>query len=170
MQTNHATARLAECLGPPRRDWPSDEIPEASRAGAAGGGVPARKRLLRVLIVDDLRDCADSLAILVRAWGHDPSVSYGAVAALVVAQAGQPDVVLMDLGLPGMDGFALARRLRQQAADRDVLFVAATGFADANTRQRCLVEGFSYFLPKPFDLDLLQDLLAHHRGTRKTTD
>jgi CheY-like chemotaxis protein len=171
MWTNREGAPQAGCLDAPARVPPPDEAPGAQPAGAAGERAGARRQALRVLIVDDLRDCADSLAMLVRAWGHDPSVSYGAVAALAVAQASRPDVVLMDIGLPKMDGFALARQLRQRAGDhRDVLFVAAMGFADADTQQRCLAEGFSYFLPKPFDLELLQDILAQHRGTRKTTD
>src|SRR3989442_1103189 len=91
--------------------------------------VSARKaRLLRVLIVEDDPDAGESLAILLGLYGHEAHVARDGPAALQEAQAHSPDVVLLDIGLPGMDGRELATRLRQQAAERRTLLVAVTGY------------------------------------------
>ena len=111
---------------------------------------------LRVLVVDDFRDAADSLALLLKLLGHDARAVYDGPTALRVAASFRPDVVLLDLGLPGLDGYAVARRLRGQVG----LLVAATGFGQEEDRRRCREAGFDRFLLKPLDLGELQRVLS----------
>ena len=95
---------------------PSGDVVEACRSGDAIACVPDGARMLRVLVVDDNRDCADSLSMLVNLWGHDVQTAYDGAAALEMTVARQPDVVLLDLSMPKMDGCQMARQLRQQTA------------------------------------------------------
>jgi CheY-like chemotaxis protein len=114
---------------------------------------------LRVLIVDDLHDSADSLAQLIRFWGHEPVVAYEASAALQEASATPPDVVLLDIGLPKMDGWELARRLRQLPGMAKALLVALTGYGQEADVQRCKEAGIDCHFLKPVDPDELKQLL-----------
>jgi PAS domain S-box-containing protein len=113
----------------------------------------------RVLVVDDNTDAADSIAILLGAAGHDVRVAYSANSALQTAVEYQPEIVLLDLGLPGMDGYEVARRLRQRAELRDTKLVALTGYGQDADRQRSQEAGFDYHLVKPVDSGTLQELL-----------
>lgn len=124
------------------------------------GGVVAmvRANSLRVLIVDDNRDTADSQATLVRLWGHEPRVAYDGVQALAESAGFTPDVVLLDLGLPRLDGFAVARRLAQLSGWVTVIVV--TGYGDSDTRQRLREAGIHHVLLKPADPEELQRVLA----------
>jgi PAS domain S-box-containing protein len=113
----------------------------------------------RVLVVDDHADAADSLAVLLRMEGHDVRVARNGPAAVEAAQADPPDVVLLDLGMPGMDGFEVARRLRQGPAAKT--FIAAlTGWGQEEDRRRTREAGFDHHLVKPADPDDLRELLA----------
>jgi CheY-like chemotaxis protein len=128
------------------------------RGGYTTEVIPARSGLLRVLVVDDNRDAADSLAILVKIWGHDARVAYDAAAALAMASAGRPDVLLTGIAMPTMDGCHLARRLRRQTRFTDTLLVAITGYADEAHRQLC--DGaFDHYLIKPVEPPALEQLL-----------
>jgi CheY-like chemotaxis protein len=112
-----------------------------------------------VLVVDDHADAADSLAVLLRMEGHDVRVARNGPAAVEAAQADPPDVVLLDLGMPGMDGFEVARRLRQGPAAKT--FIAAlTGWGQEEDRRRTREAGFDHHLVKPADPDDLRELLA----------
>jgi PAS domain S-box-containing protein len=113
----------------------------------------------RVLVVDDNTDAADSIAILLGAAGHDVRVAYSSNSALQMAVEYQPDIVLLDIGLPGMDGYEVARRLRQRAELRDTKLVALTGYGQDADRQRSQEAGFDYHLVKPVDAGTLQELL-----------
>ncbi len=115
---------------------------------------------LRVLVVEDNEDVARSLAMLLELWGHDAEIVYRAEAALVAVQARRPAVVLMDIGLPGMDGYEVAKRLRRQHGCEDVLLVAMTGYGQEEDRRRAHEAGFDHHLVKPVDPDVLQDLLS----------
>jgi PAS domain S-box-containing protein len=114
----------------------------------------------RVLIVDDNVDTAESLAMLLRFYGHEVWAAHTGPKALEVARAEQPDVVLLDIGLPGMDGYEVARLLRQQEELGDMRLVAMTGYGQEKDRQRSDATGFDYHLVKPVDPAKLQDLLA----------
>ena len=125
--------------------------------GESGHAVaPAR----RVLVVDDNRDSADSLATLLRLFGNDVRTAYEGRQALAVAGAYRPGVVLLDLGLPGLNGYEVARQLRTiPGLDRAVL-VALTGFGTAEDLRQTQAAGFAHHLVKPVDFDALQRLLA----------
>jgi signal transduction histidine kinase/DNA-binding response OmpR family regulator len=114
----------------------------------------------RVLIVDDNVDAANSLAMLLSAEGHETEVAYRAKDALDRAQAFKPEVVLLDIGLPEMDGYEVARRLRARSDLSGVRLVALTGYGQAEDRQRGQEAGFEDYLVKPVDLSALARTLA----------
>jgi CheY-like chemotaxis protein len=116
-------------------------------------------RSLHVLVVDDNTDAADSLGLLVRMWGHDVRVAYDGSRLLETAAAFRPDAILLDIGLPHVDGYCLARQLRQQPDLQGILLVAVTGYADAEHRELSEEAGFDHYLVKPVDPDQLQGLL-----------
>jgi PAS domain S-box-containing protein len=114
----------------------------------------------RVLIVDDNRNQARTLARLLDAMGHEATVAYDGAAALELAADFRPDVALIDIGLPGMSGYDVARRLREQPTFREVLLVAQTGWGREEDRQRAIEAGFDYHLVKPIDRDMFREILA----------
>lgn len=105
----------------------------------------------RVLCVDDNRDAADSEAELLRLVGFDPRACYDGPSALRVAREFAPDVCLIDLHMPGMDGDELAARLKDEAGDRPVLLVAVTAMSNDESRSRTETAGFALHLVKPVD-------------------
>jgi CheY-like chemotaxis protein len=106
---------------------------------------------LRILVVDDSEDSADMLATLLRLTGHEARAVYGGAEALELAAAATPDAIFLDIGLPGIDGYELVRRLRARPGAGDILVVATTGFSDVNDRRRAKEAGFDAFLVKPID-------------------
>ena len=119
----------------------------------------AMRRKLRVLIVDDDRDTSDMLAALVDLWGHDARCAYEGPAALALAATATPDVVLLDLGMPQMDGCELALKLRQQEDMKGKLLIAVTGFASEELRIQCHEAGIDLFLVKPVEALVMETLL-----------
>lgn len=119
---------------------------------------------LRVLVVDDVHDAADTLAALVRLYGHTARVTYDGSAALEVARSEPPDVALLDLAMPGRDGFELARQLTSLAGGRKPLLVALTGCGDEEHRRLADEAGFHLHLLKPVDPEQLQALLMRFEG------
>jgi CheY-like chemotaxis protein len=117
-------------------------------------------RGLRVLAVDDNHDSADSLALWLELAGHDVRTAYSGPQALDVAAEFLPAVILLDIGMPGMNGYDVARRLREQPATRTALLVAMTGWGQDEDRQRSQEAGFDQHLVKPVDPESLKDLLA----------
>jgi CheY-like chemotaxis protein len=113
-----------------------------------------------ILIADDNRHFADSLLRLLEVWSFQPLVAYDGPSAVETALTQAPDVILLDLGLPGLDGYSVARRLRRQPGLERTLLVAVTGFAREADRQRSLEAGFDHFLVKPVALEELRRLLA----------
>ncbi len=114
----------------------------------------------RILIVDDNRDAAESLARLLQRSGHEIMIEYDGLAALGSAEAFRPAVVLLDLGLPGLDGLEVARRIRGEAWGKDVRLIATTGWGSAADRRRSSDAGFDHHMVKPVDLDELEKVLA----------
>jgi signal transduction histidine kinase/CheY-like chemotaxis protein len=144
----------------------------ADRIVATENRGPADKRTrksCRVLVVDDNRDAAFSLALLLRLDGYEIRSVYDGPTALEVAQAFQPQVVLLDIGLPGMDGYEVARHLRQLPGLTKVLLVAVTGYNQEEDRRRSQEVGFDHYLVKPVDPQMLSVLLAAHTGTERDT-
>jgi PAS domain S-box-containing protein len=130
-------------------------------AGAEAPPDPASR--LCILVVDDNRDAADSLALVLRLEGHDVRVTYDGQTALEVAQGHPPDLALVDLGMPGMDGYELCRRLRAQPALAGALLVALTGWGQEEDRRRSEEAGFDRHLIKPVEPQSLHRLLTHPR-------
>jgi CheY-like chemotaxis protein len=123
-------------------------------------GPPERPAAARLLVVDDNRESANSLGLLMKLAGHEVRVAYDGPAALEVARAFQPQVVLLDLEMPGMSGDEVARHLRAQSSTKHVLIVALTGYGSEEDRRHCLEAGFDQLLVKPVDLCTLQKMLG----------
>jgi DNA-binding response OmpR family regulator len=115
---------------------------------------------MRVLAIDDNRDSADSLAMLIGMKGHEARAAYDGASGLVVAREFVPDLVLVDLAMPDMDGFAVLRALRANATLGRTVTAAMTGFGQNQDRERSIDEGFDAHLVKPVDMALLDALLA----------
>jgi CheY-like chemotaxis protein len=128
---------------------PAAEAESSTTAGVRGG--------LRVLIADDNRDAADALRELLEALGHRARAVYGGEEALAACEEAVPDVALLDLGMPGVDGYEAARRLRLRG-ERPVL-IALTGWGQAADRRRTREAGFDHHLVKPATLTALRELL-----------
>ena len=135
---------------------------EAERRGAAvlelspAAALPGR----RVLVVDDNADSADSLALLLRLKGYEVKVAYDGLGALHTAGSVHPEVVLLDIGLPGLDGYQVAGRLRRRRRTATALLLALTGYGREEDQLRSLEAGFDHHLTKPVDPQVIYDLLA----------
>ncbi len=135
----------------PTQDALREELPVA--APVASGG------LKKVLVVDDNVDAADTLGALLGMDGFAVSTVYDGLAAVAQVRATLPDIVIMDIGMPGMDGYDAARLIRQQAGGGKVLLIALTGWGQSNDRKRATEAGFDHHLVKPVDYDLLMKCL-----------
>lgn len=123
-----------------------------SETNGNGGG-------LSILVVEDDADAAQSYAVLLGLWGHHVRTALNGPTALLHATDSVPDVVLIDIGLPGMDGFELARRLRGRSTDRRPFLVAITGFGMEEDRRRATEAGIDLYLLKPVEPEMLLRLL-----------
>ena len=133
----------------------SDEAHAQVRGATADQG-------LRILIVDDNRDAADSMAELLNAMGHHVEVAYDGTAALRAEGTPSVDFVFLDIGLPDLDGYELARRLKPRA-NPDARFIALTGYGDGDVKTRSHQAGFDHHIVKPLSADLLERLIAERR-------
>lgn len=127
--------------------------PSTETAQPAGKGC-------RVLAVDDNVDAAEILAMLLEASGHDVRMAHDGPTALQAALDYRPDVVLLDIGLPGLDGFEVAKRIRQHPTLKSIVLVAMTGYGQKTDRQRSQEAGFDHHLVKPADFGEVQKILA----------
>ncbi len=114
----------------------------------------------RVLVVDDNRDAAVSLGMLLKLLGTDVQVANDGTGALQAVAAFRPNVVLLDIGMPGMDGFEVARRIRANRAYDEIVLIALTGWGQTEDRDRTRAAGFDHHLVKPADMPALKSLLA----------
>jgi PAS domain S-box-containing protein len=121
----------------------------------------------RVLVVDDNVDAADSLALLLRLEGQDVQVAHDGFAALEMARAFRPVIVFLDIGMPGMDGYEVCRRLRQQSGEDSLLIVALTGWGQEEDRRRSQEAGFDLHFIKPVEPDALHKILEHPGSARR---
>lgn len=117
----------------------------------------------RVLIVDDNCDAAQSIALLLQLQGHEVRCEYDARSAIETAEAFAPTVCVLDIGLPGMDGYQLAQRLRESPEVGNALFVALTGYGQAEDKSRALAAGFDHHLTKPVEPDVLYSTVSAQR-------
>jgi two-component system CheB/CheR fusion protein len=131
--------------------------------------VPARKRFspsarsLRVLVADDNADSANGLAMLLEMASHQVRVAYDGQTTLTAAEEFRPHVVLLDVGMPDLDGYEVARRLRASPETKKVLLIAVTGWGQKEDEHRAKEAGFDHHLVKPFDPSAVEKLLADHQ-------
>ncbi|WP_308937123.1 response regulator [Duganella sp. BJB1802] len=121
------------------------------RAVAQAAGADGRK--MQVLVVDDNRDAADSLAALLELEGFDVRPVYDGAGAVAMAAEQPPDMIIMDLGMPGMDGYETARAIRQRPGAERILMIALTGWGQSDARRRTGEAGFDHHLVKPVELE-----------------
>lgn len=138
---------------------PSPEQPGVQAVQAAPGLV---SRGLRVAVIEDNRDSATSLTLLLELIGHEVQSAHAGPAGVELVRTWRPDAVISDLGLPGIDGFEVARRIRQEPGLEKVLLLALTGYGEEAFRRKSREAGFDYHLVKPADPLVLQRLLAEH--------
>jgi PAS domain S-box-containing protein len=117
----------------------------------------------RVLVVDDNRDAAESLEILLQLWGHQARSANDGPEALALVADFHPEIILLDIGLPGMDGYEVARQIRELPAGRNALIVAVTGYGRSSDRLQSQDAGFDHHLVKPVQPEVLQELIASSR-------
>jgi CheY-like chemotaxis protein len=123
----------------------------------------------KIMVVDDNRDLADSFAKLLRLMGHEVLTTHDGRKVLDAARVFQPDLILLDIGLPGMDGYAVAEAIRNDTSLRSTLLVALTGYGAATDRQRTQAAGFSAHLVKPVRFADVHELLNRLLGTKSDT-
>jgi two-component system CheB/CheR fusion protein len=126
--------------------------------------LPRPQRSARVLVVEDNPDTAETLAMLLELLGHHVRSVYDGIAALEAARSSPPDVMLVDIGLPGMDGYELARRVRRDPDLDRVVLVALTGYGREEDKKRSMAAGFDHHLVKPVSPDALHGLVARLGG------
>jgi PAS domain S-box-containing protein len=139
---------------------PITALPAAAGEEAGVAAVPCMEGV-RTLVVDDNRDSAETMAGVLRLLGSDARAVYDGEQALDVAQRFQPDVVLLDLNMPGVNGYAVLRRLRELPMQRRPYVAAMTGYGHMGDRARTLAAGFDAHLIKPVDVEQLRETLAH---------
>jgi CheY-like chemotaxis protein len=142
-----------------KTDLGRKEVSEVWLAEEPAGGSWTPPSGMGVLLVDDDRDAVDSLSLLVRFWVHRPLVAYDVDTALGTALRERPEVVVLDLGMAGVDGWELARRLRAEQALEDVVLLAVTGYGTQADQQKSFAAGMDQHLLKPVEPDLICRLL-----------
>ena len=125
--------------------------------GPQDTGVSTAKR--RLLVVDDNRDAAESMSMLLQMWGHEVAFAYDGPSALETAEQWQPEAVFLDIGLPGMDGYEVAARLRALPQAKGAVLIAITGYGQEDDRLRSRRAGIDHHLVKPVAPDALRDLI-----------
>ncbi len=137
---------------------PLASAPRGDPDGPPVSGANVRPR--RILVVDDNADAAHAMATMLGLAGHEVDVAFDGEQAVRLAQRIRPEVILMDLGMPGMNGYAAARQIRQREWGRDVLLIAVTGWGQQADRMASERAGFDHHLVKPVDFETVQSLIA----------
>ena len=120
---------------------------------------PSARAVLKILVADDSQDGADSLSFLLKAAGHSVVTAYDGRSAIALADKERPDVLVLDIGMPEVSGYEVARAVRREAWGRAMRLIALTGWGQAEHRRRSLEVGFDDHLVKPVELDLLENIL-----------
>ncbi len=137
-----------------------NEVPEETRDGPPESPPPGR----RILICDDHRDSAKSLSMVLTLVGYRVKTAHSGPDGLAAAHEWRPDVAILNIGLPGMDGYRLARRIRGEPWGKDILLMALTGWAGEAHERRARDAGFDHYLVKPASMDELVDLIRGAEG------
>ncbi len=141
----------------------SSDARSASATSGFAGESPGARRPRRILAVDDNRDSADSLAAMLRLLGNDVRTAYDGMEAVSAAAAFRPELVLLDIGLPRLNGYDAARRMREQSGGERIVLVALTGWGQESDRERSKAAGFDHHLVKPVDPAALEKVLSELR-------
>ena len=142
---------------------PAPAAPTEASAHAETADEPAIDESKRVLVIDDNEDTASSLALLLQMRGYETRMAFDGVSALEVADTYRPDIMLLDIGLPRLDGYEVCKRVRAQPWGRDITIVAVTGWGNAEQKLRAKEAGFDDHMTKPVDLSALRVMLARLR-------
>jgi CheY-like chemotaxis protein len=142
-------------------ELPVDRLDARSTPAVVGGdetsiGSPRH----RILVVDDNQDAADTLATLLKMLGHDTQKTHDGLQALKAAEDDRPEIILLDIGMPGMSGYDVCRRIRQQPGGREIVIIAVTGWGQEEDRRNSHAAGFDYHLVKPVELSALRAVFA----------
>jgi CheY-like chemotaxis protein len=135
---------------------PRIAAPERAAAHCVAPTAPKR----RILVVDDNPDIADSLAMLLRLEGNEVEIAYSARGTFEAVQRMKPEAVFLDIGLPQMDGYEIARRLRADPAAKRLHLIALTGYGQERDRERAREAGFDTHLVKPADIEAVNQILT----------
>jgi PAS domain S-box-containing protein len=154
------TVRLPLRPGPPPAPAPASETGKGKGQGQGTQRAGSSPGPLRVLVVDDNLDAAGSLVALLQALGHETTVAHDGIQGLQAAREFLPDLVFLDIGLPGMSGYEVARAIRRTEALRQVLLIALTGWGAQSDQQQSQDAGFDQHLTKPVSLEALEQALA----------
>ncbi|WP_139558587.1 PAS domain-containing hybrid sensor histidine kinase/response regulator [Methylotetracoccus oryzae] len=139
--------------------WLPAASPPSEPAPAQSEAAPAPSPPRRVLVADDNQDAGDSLAALLRALGHEVYIARDGLEAVAAAEAHRPEFILMDIGMPRLNGYDACRRIREHAWGRDIVITALTGWGQDSDLQRSQAAGFSHHLTKPVDFNALRQLI-----------
>jgi signal transduction histidine kinase/ActR/RegA family two-component response regulator len=139
---------------------------QAAEPHLAVGAVGTRPTPLRLMVVDDNTDAANILCLLLEALGHTASAEHDAEQAIARARRQVPQMLFLDIGLPDMDGYELARRLKAMPETRDAVFVAVTGYGQPDDKERARQAGFDHHMVKPVKLTVVRELLDDYARTR----
>ena len=155
-------ARLArrDSAAPSRLERPRAAAARSRGASGNGGSAP------RVLVIEDDGDSREGLRNLLQVWGHDVDVAEDGVQGIEKAVEQRPRVALIDIGLPGMDGYAVASRLREILGENEIFLIAVTGYSSEEDRERAADSGFDAHLSKPINYSRLSSLLAEASSAR----
>jgi CheY-like chemotaxis protein len=148
------TVRLPAFVEPPQ------ESAGAQDGAAEGGETALPAHCYKILVVDDNEDSARSMALLLKFEGHEVRMAHDGPETLRIAREFRPRIVLLDIGLPGMNGYEVARKLREDPPVENVLLIALTGYGREEDRRRSREAGFDYHLTKPVDYDALNALVG----------
>jgi CheY-like chemotaxis protein len=138
---------------------PRGDLSASAPSATSTAPLPANGARHRILVADDNVDFATSLSQLLETMGHEVTVTHDGASALVIAGTLRPQFSFLDIGMPGLNGYELARRLRQHEETRDTVLVAVTGWGQDKDRQRARNAGFDHHLVKPVDVNQLQQVL-----------
>jgi two-component system CheB/CheR fusion protein len=153
-QGSEFVVRLPLPVQPPQEPPPQSDGPRAASLSGC-----------RILVVDDNKDSADSMGMLLRIKGNDIRTAHDGLEAVDVAGTFRPELVLLDIGLPKLNGYEVARRIRQQPWGRDAILVALTGWGQDEDRRRSQEAGFNFHIVKPVEIAALEKLLSASQAT-----
>ena len=150
-----------------RTDSPACEVTdsrrEPSNANPSNAEVPGtpegRRRTRRILVADDNIDAGESLAMLLRLDGHEVQLATNGPEALDVFTRMRPEIAILDIGMPGLNGYEVALRIRAQTRDRSVMLIAVTGWGQQSDKARAMSSGFDFHFTKPVEPTALSSLL-----------